>query len=153
MGIEIERKFIVNQEKWAALNNPLGDHYVQAYLNERGATVRIRISAACAWLTIKGKEKLGARSEFEYLIPIEDARAMVDELAVSVLEKWRFKLNIDGLIWEIDTFSKDQNGIVMAEVELDDISQNVELPDWIESEVTGDFRYSNSNMAKKIIKD
>ncbi|KAA3662052.1 MAG: adenylate cyclase, partial [Calditrichaeota bacterium] len=85
----------------------------------------------------------------EYEIPTEDANLMLDNLCERpLIEKTRYKIALDGLTWEIDEFAGDNQGLIVAEVELQDENQQFEKPDWIGEEVSGDPRYFNSNLIK-----
>jgi adenylate cyclase len=148
MGIEIERKFLVNGDEWRSL----GSHqcYCQGYIPTRdGITVRIRIAGDMGYLTIKGKTEGIGRSEFEYPIPVEDARIILETLCEKpFIEKIRYQIPFDEVVWEIDEFGGDNEGLILAEVELTDENQEISLPNWIGEEVTGDSRYYNSNLQK-----
>jgi adenylate cyclase len=148
MAIEIERKFLVKGEEWRSLG--IGRVYRQGYITTvNSTTVRVRIVGDRGYLTIKGKTDGIARSEFEYLIPVEDAQIMLDTLCDRpLIEKIRYKIQLGYLLWEVDEFLGENAGLIMAEVELNDAEQKIELPDWIEKEVSGDRKYYNSNLAK-----
>ncbi len=146
MGQEIERKFLVRGEAWRGLAAPTP--YRQGYLSTEAArTVRVRTVGDKGYLTVKGLSVGARRSEFEYEIPRADADAMLDELCERPLvEKTRRKIPFEGLVWEVDEFAGENQGLVVAEVELDDENQEVRLPDWIGEEVTGDPKYFNANL-------
>jgi CYTH domain-containing protein len=148
MAIEIERKFLVKGDGWRALAK--GIVYCQGYIPAKeGRTVRVRIAGDRAFLTIKGPTVGNARSEFEYAIPVEDAREMLETLCdLPYIEKMRYKIIIGGLIWEVDEFVGDNQGLILAEVELTEEHQVIELPDWIGEEVSGDPRYFNVYLVK-----
>jgi adenylate cyclase len=148
MGREIERKFLVIGEEWRS--QAKGIPYAQGYIpTGEGATVRARIAGDKGYLTIKGKTEGMARSEFEYPIPVADAREILDTLCEQpFIEKIRYKMVIDPVVWEIDEFHGENEGLRIAEVELEDENQTVDIPTWIGEEVTGDPRYYNSNLAK-----
>jgi CYTH domain-containing protein len=148
MGKEIERKFLVRGEAWKSLAR--GTAYRQGYLNSaKERTVRIRTIADRAFLTIKGLKVGATRVEYEYEIPPADCNAMLDTLAEKpLIEKNRYKVPFGGFTWEIDEFYGDNQGLVVAEVELDSEGQNFEKPEWIGLEVTSDPRYFNSNLIK-----
>ncbi|MCU0534667.1 MAG: CYTH domain-containing protein [Hydrococcus sp. Prado102] len=148
MAIEIERKFLVKGNEWRSLGS--GQVYRQGYITTvNNTTVRVRIAGDRGYLTIKGKTDGIARSEFEYPIPIEDAQIMLDTLCDRpLIEKIRHKIQLDDLVWEVDEFLGENEGLIMAEVELDDANRTIELPDWIDKEVSGDRKYYNSNLAK-----
>jgi adenylate cyclase len=152
MGIEIERKFTVDP---TLLRLDKGTHIKQGYLPSANQTaMRIRIADQRAFLTIKGANKGAIRSEFEYPIPISDAHQIIDELCQRpFIEKKRYIVNVAGNQWEIDVFEGDNRGLVMAEIELESESQQVEIPSWAIKEVTGDPRYYNSNLIRNPYKD
>ncbi len=148
MGIEIERKFLVNHDGWRS--QAAGTLYRQGYLlADQGRTVRVRIAGDRAFLTIKGPSIGLSRAEFEYEIPPSDAEEMLRSLCVSpIIEKNRYVLPIADLIWEIDEFMGANAGLIMAEVELQNEQQAIVLPDWIGEEVSGDRRYYNSYLSQ-----
>lgn len=154
MAIEIERKFLVKGDAWK--EQATGKLYRQGYIatNDGITTVRIRIAGEQGFITIKGKTEGIGRAEFEYEIPLEDAQIMLETLCDRpLIEKTRHKLEIDDLTWEIDEFLGENQGLVMAEVELYDENQAVKLPEWITEEVTHDMRYYNVNLAKNPYKN
>ncbi len=146
MGKEIERKFLVKSDEWKALAK--GKYYRQGYLSTvKERVVRVRTIDDKGFLTIKGLTIGVSRSEFEYSIPAEDANIMLDNLCEKpIIEKYRAKVEYGGLIWEIDEFHGENEGLTVAEVELKDENQQIELPSWIGEEVSGDPRYFNSNL-------
>lgn len=148
MGKEIERKFLVKEDSWKGLAE--GSVYRQGYIATKDkVTVRVRIVGDKGYLTIKGPSVQYSRSEFEYPIPIQDAQEMLDTLCERpFIEKIRYKVEWGGLIWEIDEFDGANKGLILAEVELTDEKQQIELPIWIGKEVSDDPRYFNSNLAK-----
>ena len=148
MSLEVERKFLVKNDGWRGLAP--GVRYRQGYLNvEPERTVRVRIAAASAFLTIKGRNVDGAAPEYEYLIPLTDAGHMLDTMAKRpLIEKIRYAITYSSRIWEVDEFLGENAGLVLAEVELDRVGQSVALPDWIGEEVTGDPRYYNTSLMK-----
>lgn len=146
MAFEIERKFLVDTDMWT--HEDLGTKMIQAYLGlYPSPTVRIRIAGDKAFLTIKGHSETISRPEFEYEIPVEDAREML-KLAISELvEKTRYEIWHEGFMWEVDIFSKKNKGLVMAEIELESVGQEFARPDWLLQEVSGDERYYNSYLS------
>jgi adenylate cyclase len=147
MAKEIERKFLVNGDNWRQLGE--GSLYRQGYIASQGATVRVRIAGNQGYLTIKGPTVNFSRSEFEYPIPLADAEEMLDTLCDRpLIEKTRYKIEWAGLVWEVDEFAGANQGLILAEVELTDEAQQVEIPNWIGTEVTGDVRYYNSYLVK-----
>lgn len=148
MAIEIERKFLVVGDGWRKLSP--GIDYRQGYLlSEKGRSVRVRIANNTGYLTIKGASRGISRTEFEYTIPVSDAAEMLDTLCDRpIIEKQRYHIPWGGLIWEVDEFAGANQGLIMAEVELSDPNQVIQLPDWIGQEVSHDPRYFNSYLAK-----
>jgi adenylate cyclase len=148
VGQEIERKFLVDPEKLGNLGE--GESLQQGYVATAGsATVRLRVAGERAWLTLKGPTVGTVRSEFEYPVPPADARAMIAELCDGpLIVKTRYRREHAGHTWEIDVFEGHNSGLVLAEVELEQADEAVELPDWITVEVSGDPRYFNSYLAR-----
>lgn len=148
MAIEIERKFLVTGTVWK--EGSKGVEYRQGYLSSHPErTVRVRTAGEKGYLTIKGKSKGASRSEFEYEIPYGEAVDLLKELCEKpLIEKIRYKINFGGLIWEVDEFTGDNRGLVVAEVELTNEGQEVALPPWVGAEVTGDLRYYNSSLIR-----
>ena len=145
MFLEIERKFLVSGFVSDGLRS---QKMTQAYLAKDGATVRVRIADEKAFLTIKGKTKGISRAEFEYEIPVEDAREMMNLAVYPPVIKTRYYAEIDGKTWEVDVFEGENEGLVMAEIELSSENEDFTLPIWAAEEVTGDKRYYNSYLAK-----
>ncbi len=152
MGIEIERKFMVTGDAWR--DAPQRRAMRQAYLAiQPQNTVRVRIAEADAWLTIKGPNQAGIKPEFEYAIPLADAEILVQLSPYPVIEKVRHYYPYEGLVWEVDEFAGANAGLIVAEVELDRVDQDVPLPDWIGTEVTGDPRYLNAQLCQHPYRD
>ncbi|MBE9077933.1 CYTH domain-containing protein [Romeria aff. gracilis LEGE 07310] len=148
MPQEVERKFLVQSDGWRGLAE--GTVYRQGYLcAEPGRTVRVRVAGDRGYLTIKGPTQGIGRAEYEYLIPLAEAEEMLDTLCLGALiEKTRYCIPVDGLIWEVDEFSGENAGLVVAEVELEDENQAVTCPDWVGEEVSGDVRYYNASLVR-----
>jgi adenylate cyclase len=146
MGIEIERKFTVTGDAWRSKGHSV--RIVQGYLSRvKERVVRVRTSDLAGFLTIKGISRGSARTEFEYPIPIDDARQMLHELCVSpLIDKTRHFVPHKDLVWHVDEFHSPQRGLIIAEIELPAIDYAFERPDWVGDEVTGDERYYNQNM-------
>jgi adenylate cyclase len=153
MPLEIERKFLVDPERWTPPAG--GTHYRQGYLaTDPARNVRVRLAGAAAWLTIKGETIGMTREEFEYAIPAADAAAMLDRLCMQpLIEKTRHRLEVAGVTWEVDVFEGDNAGLLLAEVELADEQQSLVLPAWVGREVTGDPRYYNASLAERPYRD
>lgn len=146
MATEIERKYLVVDDSWRS--RAVGTVFRQGYLSTiKERTVRVRVAGDHGYLTIKGITVGAVRSEFEYEIPRADADQMLDELCEQpLIEKTRYEIETDGMIWEIDAFTGVNDGLLVAEVELDDEAQEIVLPRWVGEEVTHDPRYFNSNL-------
>jgi len=148
MGVEIERKYLLNGDDWRNLAE--GTLYRQGYLcSRKERTVRVRTIADKGFLTIKGVSVGMTRPEYEYEIPLEDAVVLLDELCEKpLIEKKRSKIEFAGFIWEVDEFFGDNEGLIVAEIELESEKQQFEKPSWVGAEVSGDSRYFNSNLSK-----
>lgn len=146
MPVEIERKFLVSGNTWK--QSAEGILFRQGYLStDKQRTVRVRIAGTQGFMTVKGLTVGISRAEFEYPIPIEDARTMLDSLCLApLIEKWRYTVIDHGVQWEIDEFLGENAGLVIAEVELERDDQQVALPGWVGQEVSGDPRYFNANL-------
>jgi CYTH domain-containing protein len=147
MATEIERKFLVKGEAWRSLG--VGVVYRQGYLvSDSRRSVRVRIAGDRALLTLKGATVGIARAEYEYEIPLTDAEELLERLCDRpLIEKTRYTLMVHELIWEVDEFMGDNQGLIVAEVELETAEQLVQLPEWVGEEVSHDPRYFNSNLA------
>ena len=147
MGVEIERKFLVKDDSWKA-SADTGLLCRQGYLcSGTGKTVRVRIMGERAFLTIKGPTEGISRSEFEYEIPVADAEALF-AMCDGLVEKVRYLVEHEGMTWELDLFSGANEGLVMAEIELDSEEQSFVLPAWAGDEVSGDPRYYNAQLLR-----
>jgi adenylate cyclase len=150
MSIEIERRFLVKNEHWRP-------HVVrklritQGYLaNEGNATVRVRVTDDHnATLTIKSHAAATCRHEFEYAIPLADAASLLKLRSGGLLRKVRHIVISNGNTWEVDVFEDENAGLVIAELELETVGQKVDIPDWVDREITGDVRFSNSHLTRQ----
>jgi CYTH domain-containing protein len=144
VGIEIERKFLVIGDAW---RTPTGVAIGQGYLNrDKQRTVRVRVAGSQAFLTIKGPSQGATRQEFEYPIPVADAQQLFELCDGTVIRKTRHVVMHDGNRWEIDEFHADNQGLIVAEIELITEDQAFAKPAWLDREVTDDPRYFNSNL-------
>ncbi|MDP1932554.1 MAG: CYTH domain-containing protein [Gammaproteobacteria bacterium] len=143
MAIEIERKFLVRTDRLPPL--PVGTRICQAYIPTLNrTTVRIRLSGSQAFIALKGPSIGVSRSEFEYPIPLVDAQQMIDQFCSGgTIDKVRHEILHEGMLWELDIFSGENSGLIVAEIELTDEAQAFALPDWVDCEVSADPRYSN----------
>lgn len=148
MGVEIERKFLVRGDGWKAMGQ--GVLLRQGYLSSApDRIVRVRIERDQAMLTIKGRSSGMTRNEWEYPIPSEDAQAFLETLCERpLIEKKRYRIPYQGMLWEIDEFFGENAGLVVAEVELESEDQTFAKPEWIGAEVTHDARYFNANLLR-----
>jgi len=147
MGTEIERKFLVREGPW---REAAAETYRQGYLSTvKERTVRVRTINGKGYLTIKGISVGASRLEFEYEIPVAEADELLDKLCEKpLIEKNRYTLDHCGLTWEVDKFFGDNEGLIVAEVELQSEDQVFERPDWVAEEVTSDPRYYNANLIR-----
>ena len=148
MATEIERKFLVKNDRWRELAT--GTVYRQGYIStQKGITVRVRLVGNEGYLTIKSLTQGVSRVEYEYAIPAEDAQEMLDKLCDRpLIEKTRYKIELGSLVWEVDEFAGENQGLIIAEVELTDENQIIDLPDWMGEEVSDDPRYYNANLVQ-----
>jgi adenylate cyclase len=154
MGVEIERKFLVDKAKWQQVVKPTGTHYRQGYLlDDDKRTIRVRTTDKQGFLTIKGITTGITRKEYEYKIPVEDGIEMLDAFAESEVEKIRYNIAFEGKLWEVDEFHGDNEGLLMAEIELQNEDETFTKPEWITTEVSDDGRYYNSNLSKNPFKN
>ena len=154
MGIEIERKFLMNPEKWEQVEKPVGEFYRQGYLlTDPTKTIRVRQTSEQGFLTIKGISVGATRKEYEYEIPLEEAKELLDQFSVAELSKIRYKISIGNHVWEVDEFSGKNAGLIVAEIELTSEDEDFEIPDWIGREVTGAEKYYNSNLVTEPYED
>ena len=148
MAIEIERKFLVKPEQWDKVNKGTGKQYVQGYmLTEPDKTIRVRVAGEKAFLTIKGATSGLSRSEFEYEVPVTDAEQLLKDFCAALVAKTRYVIAHNGKTWEVDVFTSDNEGLVIAEIELRDEDDTFALPEWVGQEVSDDARYFNANLS------
>ena len=148
MGFEIERKFLVCGDGWQGLATRC-TQIRQAYLAANGkVSVRVRIEDnRTATLTVKNRGAGMRRLELEYAIPVLEAESLVSLRSGAVIEKIRHIVPYSGATWEVDVFGGENTGLVIAEVELDDEHQHVDLPPWAGAEVTSQAQYYNGALA------
>lgn len=148
MGIEIERKYLIKSNEWKSLGDK--KFYQQGYLlSDKNRTIRIRTIEEKGFITIKGSAKGISRNEFEYEIPVEEARVILETLCEKpFIKKYRTKIQLNNLIWEVDEFIDENNGLVIAEVELQNENQKIVIPNWVGKEVTGNIKYYNAMLIK-----
>jgi CYTH domain-containing protein len=148
MALEIERKFLVKENDW---RNGQGTMYLQGYLNsDENRNVRVRVVNDRGYLTVKGISQGATRVEYEYEIPKAEADAMLDNLCEKpLITKKRYKIVFKGFVWEVDEFLGENQGLIIAELELESEDQVFIKPEWIGEEVTGDPKYFNSNLIQR----
>jgi adenylate cyclase len=149
MATEIERKFLLKNSSWRELADE-GTDYSQGYLvGSKLASVRVRIEGNKAFLNIKSATIDITRQEYEYEIPVDEAAEMLDTLCEKpLISKTRYHVKMDAHLWEIDVFNGDNEGLVVAEVELNDKDEFFVKPDWLGKEVSTDERYYNVCLVK-----
>lgn len=147
--MEIERKFLVNKILWKDLYNPVNATFIQqAYLStDPKCSVRIRIADSKALISIKGESKGISRDEFEYHVPLNDGMEIIRLAGTPTIVKRRYSIPFKGYTWEVDEYLGDNEGLILAEVELDADTEEPEWPKWIDKEVSADPRYFNLQLA------
>jgi len=147
MGLEIERKYLVDHDKWKQIEKPTGQLYRQGYLlTDPNKTIRVRLTTTNGFLTIKGLSIGATRPEFEYEIPVDEAKELLDNFSIYELSKNRYKILFSDKIWEVDEFLGDNVGLIVAEIELASEDEHFDIPVWVTRDVTGEEKYNNSNL-------
>ena len=151
MGIEIERKFLTKNHSYKNEKILNEIDIEQGYITlDKEKVIRIRIANQKAFLTIKGLASKLTRHEFEYQIPLDEAREMLSLFCHKpIIKKVRYVIECNGKKWEIDEFKAENSGLTIAEIELEDEEETFQPPDFIDKEVTQDERYYNFNLVKK----
>jgi adenylate cyclase len=146
MGVEIERKFLVKKAEWHPIGS--GEAFRQGYLSrEGGPTVRVRSAKGRGYLTIKGAPQGLSRPEFEYEIPENDAGELLSLCHGAIVDKQRHLVVHQGHTWEVDVFHGDNDGLIVAEIELSHPDEPFERPPWAGLEVSLDPRYTNASLS------
>ena len=147
MGVEIERKFLVKHDLWRSQASQ-GVNIKQGYLIAgEDWTLRVRMMPEQAFLTLKGATKGIRRREYEMEISLEEAQDLYSECICSI-EKTRYRVHVGDAVWEVDEFSGENAGLVIAEIELPEEEASFEKPDWLGAEVSVDTRYFNACLAQ-----
>ncbi len=147
MAHEIERKFLVQADKWST-DGLDGTLFIQGYLSvDAGRTVRVRTEGDRGVLTIKGMTIGITRPEYEYEIPLSDARELLAMCIHPPLRKVRYRVAVQGSEWEVDVFEAENSGLIVAEVELASEATPFSRPAWLGDEVSGDRRYANAALS------
>ena len=149
MAREIERKFLVRDKRYRQMAEPVS--YRQGYLSTaRERIVRVRIRGKRAYLTVKGATNGITRSEYEYEIPPADAEHILEQLCKKpIIEKDRYEIECDDMVWQVDEFHGPNEGLVVAEVHLDREDQKITMPEWIDKEVSHEPKYFSSSLVQK----
>ncbi len=148
MAVEIEHKFLLANDDWReSVSHSI--RYRQGYLSSQPtSSIRVRTSNEQAWLNIKSATIGTHRHEYEYEIPLADADEILNELCRKpLIEKTRYFVQDNGHTWEIDEFDGDNQGLIVAEIELSEIGASFAKPSWLGEEVTDDLRYYNNNLS------
>lgn len=150
---ETEYKFLVISDEWR--KDASGIFYRQGYLStEKNATVRVRLEGDKGKLTIKGEKRGPTGKEFEYDIPYNDAVYILENLSIKpLIDKKRYKVEHDSFVWDVDEFYGENEGLILAEIELENADQKFSKPEWIGKDVTSDYRYKNSSLVKNPFKN
>ncbi len=154
MTIEIEHKFLLANNDWRQqISHSI--IYQQGYLqSDAQSSIRVRISDSNAWLNIKSATPGNHRHEFEYAIPLDEAKEILQLLCKKpIIDKTRHFINIGQHTWEIDEFHGENDGLIIAEIELSELNEQFNKPNWLGAEVTNDLRYYNNSLAKKPYKN
>lgn len=148
MAIETERKFLIHKDRWYALSKPESKKIKQGYITiDPEKTIRVRIKEKEAFLTIKGKTEGFSRTEIECNIPVDRAEEMLAHFAIAFIEKERFGILYEQRLWEVDVFHGANEGLIVAEIELENETVMFERPEWVDKEVTHDPRFYNSYLS------
>jgi adenylate cyclase len=154
MGVEIERKFLVDHEKWDLVVKPEGIPYRQGYiLSDENRTVRVRVSDKKSFLNLKSKSSNLSRDEYEYEIPLQEGLEILRSFTTNGTEKIRYNIPFEGKLWEVDEFLGDNAGLIVAEIELESEDEEFAKPAWVTDEVTDDGKYTNAALAKHPFKN
>jgi adenylate cyclase len=147
--LEIERKFLIVSDGWRSLVEGAPKRLSQGYLcSDPRKSVRVRIAGERATVTVKGAREGITRLELQYDIPVRDAELMLALCERPLIDKTRYIVRHDGMKWEVDIFHAENEGLMVAEIELEREDQPVKIPDWVGQEVSHEARYYNSCLAK-----
>lgn len=153
MHVEIERKFLVDKNKWEEVKKDSGKTVQQKYLlAEPDKSIRVRIKGDKGYITLKGKSSGFTRNEYEYEIPLQDAGELMEHFPGGLILKTRYKIMFGGKLWEVDEFRDANEGLIVAEIELKSEDESFELPEWVGQEITNDARYYNASLSKNPFK-
>lgn len=149
MPTEIERKFLVKNDAWRRQAEGSPQQLRQGYLALTGrAVIRVRTAGdECAWIGVKEHRIGRAHGEYEYPVPVDEAREMLALCSGSLIEKKRFRIPQGEHVWEVDEFAGDNAGLILAEIELGAVDEMFDMPDWLGIEVTDDRRFYNASLS------
>jgi len=154
MGTEIERKFLTTNNNWKHLPSQKADYTQGYFATNKDCSIRVRVTEDAASINIKSATLGIYRSEFDYPIPVNDARELLGTLCIHpLIEKTRYKILYDNHTWEVDVFSGENEGLIVAEIELKSIDEEFTKPDWIGEEVSDDPRYYNVCLVERPYKN
>lgn len=148
MGFEIERKFIVSPDWLDSCNIVRKSKIKQCYLSYGDPEIRVRFQDNRAVITVKTGGHELSRQETERSVGIEEANTLCAEKGLDWIEKVRYCVEYGDHLWEVDIFMGENDGLILAEVELESVDEAVNLPGWVEQEVTGEKCYYNANLAQ-----
>jgi adenylate cyclase len=145
--LEIERKFKINSEEWENLMKPKPLAICQGYLSrDKGCVVRVRTKGDKGYLTVKGKNESITRLEYEFEIPVEEAKEMLLKFCPLQIIKKRYEIQFENHLWEVDVFEGRHAGLIIAEIELKSEDEVFEKPSWVGEDVSHDPSFFNSNL-------
>jgi adenylate cyclase len=145
---ETEHKYLVNVESWKHISPDKSVQIKQAYLlTDPNKTIRIRTAGGSGFITIKGKTVGASRPEYEYNIPLSEAVELINRFCSDLIEKTRHYVLHENKTWEVDVFEGSNKGLIIAEIELTSEHETYIKPHWVESDVTHDPKYANSNLS------
>ncbi|MCR9173580.1 MAG: CYTH domain-containing protein [bacterium] len=150
MGKEIEYKFLVDTEKWEGTEKPEPQLIIQSYLqNEKERSVRVRVKGDRGFLTIKGATEGVTRTEYEYEIPVSDVEEMIARFQLPHIRKLRYEIQVGDHVWEVDVFEGALEGLVLAEVEVQEEGEAFTKPTWVTEDVSTNPAYYNAVLIGK----
>ena len=154
MALEIEHKFLIDNDDWKQHSRESVD-YKQGYLSsDKTRSIRVRISNHKAWLNIKSATIGTSRQEYEYEIPLDEGQEIIDTLCIKpIIEKTRYFVPYQQHLWEIDVFSGDNEGLIVAEIELSEVGEHFFKPSWLGKEVTEELKYYNNSLCSNPYKN
>ena len=149
MALEIERKFLVKSDSYK-VEAVKQMRITQGDLSSPERTVRVRVKGDKGYITIKGigSDSGASRYEWEKEIPLAEVKELLKICEPGVIDKTRYEIKVDEFTFEVDEFYGENQGLVVAEVELSDVNELFEKPEWVGEEVTGDVRFYNSMLMK-----